>query len=191
MARSLRGMRVLLAAAAAGLLLAGCGGRNGGGDGARPVREDLPIAPDFAFEAYQGEKELGGRELRLSDVIARGRPIILNFWAAQCPPCQVEMPDLQAYYDKHRKQVLMLGVDIGALANLGLPEHALSLLHALSITYPAVTTADGHVQEAYELLGLPATYFIDSAGRIAHTWTGLLTKDKLEELGGALLDAEP
>ena len=25
------------------------------------------MAPDFSFEAYQGEKELGGRELRLSD----------------------------------------------------------------------------------------------------------------------------
>lgn len=179
----------------AGLMLAGCGGRNGGGaeggDGGGPVRADLPMAPDFAFEAYQGEQELGGRERRLSDVIALGKPIILNFWAAQCPPCQVEMPEFQEYYRKHRRDVLMLGVDVGALANLGLPEHALALLHALSITYPAVTTADGHVQEAYELLGLPATYFIDSAGRIAHTWTGLLTKEKLEELGGALIDAEP
>ncbi len=191
MERSRPGTRVLLAAAAAGLALAGCGGRSGSGDGGSPVREDLPVAADFAFEAYQGEKELGGRELRLSDVVALGKPIILNFWAAQCPPCQVEMPEFQAYYRKHRREVLMLGVDIGALTNLGLPEHALSVLHTLEITYPAVTTADGHVQEAYELLGLPATYFINSAGRIAHTWTGLLTKEKLEELGGALIDAEP
>ena len=185
---SRRGTSVLLASAAALLLLAGCGSRGGDGDSA--VRADLEMAPDFAFEAYQGEKELGGRELRLSDVVALGKPIILNFWAAQCPPCQVEMPEFQEYYDKHRKQVLMLGVDIGALAGLGLPEHAVSLLHTLKITYPAVTTADEHVQAEYELLGLPATYFINSAGQIAHTWTGLLTKEKLEELAGALIDAE-
>ena len=188
MERSRRGVRVLLAAAAAGLLLAGCGGK--GGDGGSPVQADLPMAPDFYFEAYQGEKELGGRELHLSDVVALGKPIILNFWAAQCPPCQVEMPEFQEYYDKHRRQVLMLGVDIGALAGLGLPEHAMSLLHTLEITYPAVTTADEHVQKEYELLGLPATYFINSAGQIAHTWTGFLTKEKLEELAGALIDAE-
>ncbi len=187
MERSRRGVRVLLAAAV-GLLLAGCGGK--GGDGGSPVQADLPMAPDFYFEAYQGEKELGGRELHLSDVVALGKPIILNFWAAQCPPCQVEMPEFQEYYDKHRRQVLMLGVDIGALAGLGLPEHAISLLHTLEITYPAVTTADEHVQKEYELLGLPATYFINSAGQIAHTWTGFLTKEKLEELAGALIDVE-
>ena len=190
MERSRRGMRVLLAAAAAGLLLAGCGGKGGDRDGGGPIQADLPMAPDFYFEAYQGEKEIGGRELHLSDVVALGKPIILNFWAAQCPPCQVEMPEFQEYYDKHRKQVLMLGVDIGALAGLGLPEHAVSLLHTLKITYPAVTTADEHVQGEYELLGLPATYFINSAGQIAHTWTGLLTKEKLEELAGALIEAE-
>lgn len=188
MERSRPGVHVLLAALAAGLLLAGCGGK--GGDEASPVQADLPMAPDFYFEAYQGEKELGGRELRLSDVVALGKPIILNFWAAQCPPCQVEMPEFQEYYDKHRRQVVMLGVDIGALAGLGLPEHAVSLLHTLKITYPAVTTADEHVQKEYELLGLPATYFINSEGQIAHSWTGLLTKEKLEELAGALIDAE-
>ncbi len=190
MERSRRGARALLAAAAASLLLAGCGGRGGDGEGGGPARGDLPMAPDFYFEAYQGEKELGGRELHLSDVVALGKPIILNFWAAQCPPCQVEMPEFEEYYQKHRKQVLMLGVDIGALAGLGLPEHAVSLLHTLKITYPAVTTADEHVQGEYELLGLPATYFINSAGQIAHSWTGFLTKEKLEELAGALIEAE-
>ena len=64
---------------------------------------------------------------------------------------------------------MMLGVDIGALAGLGLPEHAVSLLHTLKITYPAVTTADEHVQAQYKLLGLPATYFINSAGQIVET----------------------
>ena len=188
MERSRRGLRVLLASAAAGLLLAGCGGR--GSDGGSQVQADLPMAPDFSFEAYQGEKELGGRELRLSDVVALGKPIILNFWATQCAPCQVEMPEFQEYYNKHRKQVLMLGVDISVLTKIGLPQHALSLLHTLKITYPVVTTADEHVQDEYEVLGLPATYFINSAGQIAETWTGLLTKEKLEELGGALIDAE-
>ena len=189
MKRSRPGVHVLLPALAAGLLLAGL--RRQGGRRWRPgPGGSADGGPDFSFEAYQGEKELGGRELRLSDVVALGKPIILNFWAAQCPPCQVEMPEFQEYYDKHRRQVVMLGVDIGALAGLGLPEHAVSLLHTLKITYPAVTTADEHVQKEYELLGLPATYFINSEGQIAHSWTGLLTREKLEELAGALIDAE-
>ena len=78
----------------------------------------------------------------------------------------------------------MLGVDIGP------PEQAVSLLQTLKITYPAVTTADEHVQDDYKLRGLPATYFINSEGQIAQSWTGLLTKEKLEELAGALIEAE-
>ena len=154
------------------------------------MRAALPMAPDFSFEVYQGEQELGGRELRLSDVVALGKPIILNFWAAWCAPCQVEMPEFQEYYDQHREQVLMLGVDIGPKTEVGPPEQALSLLQTLKITYPAVTTADEHVQDEYKLLGLPATYFINSAGQIAQSWTGVLTKEKLEELAAALIEAE-
>ena len=105
--RARRALCVLLASAS-GVLLAGCGGR--GGEGGSTVRAALPMAPDFSFEVYQGEQELGGRELRLSDVVALGKPIILNFWAAWCAPCQVEMPEFQEYYDQHREQVLMLGV---------------------------------------------------------------------------------
>jgi len=188
MDRSRRSALRLLGCTVSALLVAACGGSAGGG-GANTV-PDLPMAPDFAFEAYQGEKELGGRERNFSDVVALGKPIILNFWAARCPPCQVEMPEFQAYYQKHRKKVLVLGVDIGSISRLGLPEEALSLLHALKISYPAVTSADTHIAEEYELLGLPGTYFINSAGQIVDSWTGFLTKEKLEELAGDLIDAE-
>ena len=87
------------------------------------------------------------------------------------------MPEFQEYYNKNRKKVVMLGVDIGALAGLGLPENAILVLHDLKITYPAVTTVDHHIHDEYKLLGLPATYFINSSGQIAETWTGLLTKE--------------
>ena len=154
------------------------------------MQDNLPMAPDFVFEAYQGEDEIGGKELSLSDVITLGKPIILNFWAARCPPCQIEMPEFQEYYNKHLKKVLMIGVDVGYLTGLGLPEEAMALLQALEISYPTVTTADTGIAEAYELLGLPGTFFINSSGRIIESWTGLLTKEKLGELAGMLIDSE-
>lgn len=172
----------LLGCAVAALLIISCG--------RSAVQADLSMAPDFAFEAYQGENELGGRELNFSDVVALGKPIILNFWAARCPPCQIEMPEFQAYYKKHQKRVIMLGVDVGSMVGLGLPEEALSLLRTLEISYPMVTSVDADIFETYELLALPGTYFISSAGKIVESWTGFLTKEKLEELAGSLVDAE-
>ena len=84
----------------------------------------------------------------------------------------------------------MLAVDIGPKTDSGPPRQALSLLETLKIAYPAVTTADEHVQDEYKLLGLAPTYFINSEGQITQSWTGFLTKEKLEELARALIEAE-
>ena len=47
-------------------------------------------APDFTV--YDAE----GNEVRLSDFF--GKPIVLNFWASWCSPCQMEMPDFHEKY---------------------------------------------------------------------------------------------
>jgi thiol-disulfide isomerase/thioredoxin len=144
---------------------------------------------DFQIAVYQGEDVLGGQEVAFSDLLSQGKPVILNFWAGLCPPCRLEMPDLQEVYGEYNDQVLLVGVDVGTFVGLGTEEDGRALLEEVGATYPTGTTSDAKVMRAYEVIGMPTTLFMTPNGEIVRKWTGLLTRDKMEELLEELLEA--
>ena len=149
-------------------------------------RSNLEPAPDFQFSLYQGEEDLGGAELSLSDL--RGKPLVLNFWAGLCPPCRAEMPEFQEFYDEYGDRVNILGLDVGPFTGLGSNKTGRGLLNVLNIHYPAGTTSDGQVVLDYRIPGMPSTYFITADGKIFRRWTGRLDKDNLVRITGQLLE---
>ncbi len=151
--------------------------------------DESKLVSDFELIAYQGQAELGGSIVRFQDLFGQGKPVVLNFWAGLCPPCRVEMPDLQEVYEEYGDRILLVGLDVGPFVGLGSQTDGQVLLRELAVTYPAGTTTDGNVVLDYGLLGMPTTYFISSEGELIDTWTGLLTKGKLVELVEQLLVA--
>ncbi len=132
---------------------------------------------------------LGGEEVDFSAVVGHGKPVVLNFWAGLCPPCRLEMPDLQEVHEEFGDQIVLVGVDVGTFTGLGNEQEGRALLQEVGVTYPAGTTANAEVMRAYEVIGMPTTLFITPDGEIVERWTGLLTKDKMEELVQELIDA--
>lgn len=56
----------------------------------------------------------------------KGKVIFLNFWATWCPPCRMEMPDIEAIYEEYEKNsgdVIILGVAAPNLGKEGSEEH--------------------------------------------------------------------
>ena len=151
------------------------------------VAGNLPA--DFPITMYQGAGYQDGDEVMFSELLADGKPVVLNFWAGLCPPCRLEMPDFQRVSNEYQDSVLLFGLDVGPFTGLGSNNDGRALLQELGITYPAGTTSDQNVVREYELLGMPATYFITPDGILHETWTGLLTADKLTELIEGLLAA--
>lgn len=151
------------------------------------VAGNLPA--DFPVIMYQGAGYQDGDEVMFSDLLVQGKPVVLNFWAGLCPPCRLEMPDFQMVSNEYQDSVLLFGLDVGPFTGLGSNNDGRALLQELGITYPAGTTSDQNVVREYELLGMPATYFITPDGILHETWTGLLTADKLTELIEGLLAA--
>ena len=178
-------------AVAAIVILAACGGAvppsTDQASGSEAAGSQLPA--DFMVLVYQGQDELGGQEIRFSDLLAEGKPVVLNLWAGLCPPCRLEMPDFQAVHDEFGDRVVLLGLDVGPFTMLGTREDAQALIQELGVTYPIGTTDDARVVRDYGLIGMPTTYFLTPNGEVHRQWTGVLTEDKLVELVDELLGA--
>jgi thiol-disulfide isomerase/thioredoxin len=145
--------------------------------------------PDITIVAYQGADALGGEEVALSEIVGRGRPVVLNFWAALCPPCRAEMPDIQRVYEAHRDEVTIVGVDIGPQQFLGTREEGQGLLEELDISYPAGTTYDENVVRGFRIVGMPTTFFIRADGSLLRAWSGLLNESKINEIIAELVES--
>jgi thiol-disulfide isomerase/thioredoxin len=153
------------------------------------VAEVSELKSDFEIIVYQGEDVLGGESVKLSEVLAQGKPVVLNMWAGLCPLCHTQMPKLQEAYDEYGDRVLVVGIDVGSFVRLGSREDGLALLDRLEITYPAGTTPEATIMRDYNVLGTPATYFLKPNGEIIQQRTGILSEAQLNEYIEELLEA--
>lgn len=143
--------------------------------------------PDFRLVAYRGEELLGGREARFSQVFEQGKPVVLNFWAGNCPPCRLEMPSFQLVADRYEGRVVLVGVDVGLFTGLGSRESAQQLPDDLDIRYPSAYAVDASSLKQYQVVNMPTTIFFDARGRVVARRAGIVTEDELRSVVGQLV----
>jgi thiol-disulfide isomerase/thioredoxin len=143
---------------------------------------------DFAFIPYQGIGNPGDEEeMMFSDLFAEGKPVVLNFWAGQCPPCRAEMPHFQQLADEYGDEFILIGIDVGVFTGLGTEQNALDLLDELDITYPAGRALERDPLIDYGATGMPTTVFMSAEGEIVEKRIGLILEDEMREKLDALL----
>ncbi|MFP4374216.1 MAG: TlpA family protein disulfide reductase [Spirochaetaceae bacterium] len=128
-------------------------------------RNGRPPAPAFTLERLDGES--------FSLKEARGRPVVINFWATWCGPCRVEMPVKKRLAAELGDRVAFVGV------NLTTSEGGVGVVRdyveEFSIEYPIVLDARGEVQQLYGVRGTPTTYIIDADGEVVHRFMGAMS----------------
>lgn len=149
------------------------------------------VSGTFPITAYQGQAELGGEDVDFTDLLGQGRPVVLNFWAGDCPPCRAEMPAFQRMYEANRDELLLVGVDIGPFMRLGSHDDARDLLAELGITYPAAYARNSAPVRSFGVQSMPTTVFFRGDGTIASVHQGFLDESSLQSSVRSLLAFEP
>jgi cytochrome c biogenesis protein CcmG/thiol:disulfide interchange protein DsbE len=105
----------------------------------------------------------------------RGKPLVLNFWATWCVPCQAEHPALLAAAMRYQGKAAFVGV-----VYQDKPENIQAWLRDRGSAYPTLIDEGSRAAIAYGVYGVPETYVIDAAGTIVHKFTGPVDAPSLD-----------
>jgi len=126
------------------------------GKGDSDNESDKPAAKGFSLETVDGSKKVS-----LDDF--KGKPVVVNFWAAWCGPCKEELPLFQRMWNKYEdKDIAFIGIDV-----MDDRSNAAEFIKNTGITYTNLYDQPGEVSSKYMVVALPATFFIDKDGKIA------------------------
>jgi peroxiredoxin len=124
-------------------------------------------APDFEL------KTLSGDTVKLSDL--KGKKVMLNFWATWCPPCKAEMPAMEEFHKEAGDEVVILAVNIDPHLDVK------AFVDENGITFPIPLDTEDKVNETYQVLSIPTTYFIDTKGNIGNKFIGAMNLDAMKQ----------
>jgi thiol-disulfide isomerase/thioredoxin len=118
-------------------------------------------APAFKLDT------LDGKAISLAD--ARGKVILLNFWATWCGPCRAEIPDLIELQNKYKDHLQIIGL----IVDDDDPAAVKKFVEKTGINYP-VAMVTGDVRMKYGgIAALPTSFMLDAEGRVMQKHEGL------------------
>jgi len=108
----------------------------------------------------------------------QGKWLVVNYWATWCPPCIVEMPELQSFHDEHAdRDAMVLGINAELISQNRLQ----TFLEDYFISYPIFISKPGQQSELGLIPGLPTTFLVTPQGKVVAREIGPVTQEMLEQ----------
>jgi thiol-disulfide isomerase/thioredoxin len=119
-------------------------------------------APQFNYAA------IDGLVIKLSQ-FKGNKPVVLDFWATWCPPCQMEIPLLDQVYLKHKDKLEIIAISSEDAASAGAIR---SFAHNKGISFDIMHDPTGTIEAMYPHNAIPFLVFIDKEGKVIGVETG-------------------
>jgi peroxiredoxin len=120
-------------------------------------------APDFSLTS------LDGRTVSLADYRGK-KKLVLSFWASWCGPCRLEIPALQSFYERHRKDANQFEILAISIDEHRAPAEAFAM--ETKPPFPMLLDLTGQTATAYHVENIPAVYVVDENGKVIYGHVG-------------------
>ncbi|XXX81019.1 TlpA disulfide reductase family protein [Sorangium sp. So ce134] len=156
----------VLCASLALSLAAGCGG-------AAPPAPPAPetgggligsAAPELAAEVVSGE---GPSTLK----DARGKVVIVDFWATYCHPCRKSFPKYQELVDRFGGELAVLAVALDAAEDVA-KEQLVAFADEAGVKFKILWDKDQGAVKSYNPRRMPTAFIVDRRGVVRHVHAG-------------------
>lgn len=111
-----------------------------------------------------------------------GDLIYVDFWASWCVPCRKSFPWMNEMHEKYQGDIHIVAVNVDtdrALAD--------TFLKKVPAQFPIIYDPAGKLAEAFQVMGMPSSYMLDSKGQIISSHKGFF-KSKTDTYEAALTD---
>ena len=141
-------------------LLAGCTDRGAQSD---------TMASNFSLQ------DMSGKTVRLSDF--KGKVVLLEFWAAWCPPCRASVPGLEKLHKAYKDKGLVL---LAVSMDEGGWDDVKSFIRESGITYTVLKGTED-VAIKYQVRSIPMMLVLNKEGKILKRYLGMGSDEELEK----------
>lgn len=131
------------------------------------------LAPNFTLETMDGGTYT-------FDHAAVDKPVVINFWASWCKPCESEAPALADLHEKYGDRIEFLGVNVTTWEFYG-TDKANQFVQDHKWKMPVLLDVDGDVIRLYKVIGIPVTVLIDGNGVVDRIIQGEFIPEELDK----------
>lgn len=135
------------------------------------------LAPEFSLTGMDGNTyTVGGK---------RDKPMLLNFWASWCSPCEEEAPDLARLYEKYKDKLDLYAVNVTGNDDI---KAARAFAERYKFTFPVLLDEKLSAAELYRFQVIPTSFLIDRNGVVVEV-INLLEPQELEKKMKKLIES--